>query len=98
MESDLLQPTLTELPEILRVIEGTLDLETEEDRTAQAVLSGLKYYLFLEFARQQPALALLYDLDLKVTAMRRGSRHIDFKIFVRLKNRVVAALQQAGAV
>lgn len=83
---------LTELPAVLRIIEGTLDLDTQEDSTAYVVAAGLKYYLSLEFARQQPALALLYDLEFHVTSMRPGSRHVTFKIWVRLKERVRIAL------
>lgn len=94
LESILTAPV--ELPDILRVIEGTLDLDTEEDSTAHTVAAGLKYYLVLEFAKQQPALALLYDLDFQVMAVRRGSRHIDFKIWIRLKQRVQDALAAAG--
>ena len=96
MELKAIPTTLTELPDVLRVIEGTLNLDTQEDSTALSVLAGLKYYLSLEFARQQPALALLYDLDFQVTGVRPGSRHIDFKIWVRLKKRVRTALVAVG--
>jgi len=101
-----LPPTMPDaLPDVLGVIEGTLDIDTHEDSAAFNVLAGLKYYLSLEFARQQPALALLYDLDFEVTKARSGSRHFDFKIWLRLKKRVRTALvavqgeiRKAGAV
>ena len=98
-ESDaVVSAPLEELPDILAIMEGSLVIETDDDNTAGTAIQGLRYLLAIEFARQQPALALLYDLDLQVLGIRRGSREVDFKIWARIKRRVRAAVRKAGAV
>src|SRR5205814_7049334 len=72
MELKAIPTTLTELPDVLRVIEGTLNLDTQEESTALSVLAGLRYYLSVEFAREQPGLDLLYCMELRVTGGRHG--------------------------
>jgi hypothetical protein len=87
-----------ELPQILAVIEGTLTVSTDDDNVGITVLRGFRYLLACEFARQQPALSLLYELDLQVLDVRRGSREYDWKILVKLKKRVIAEVKKAGAI
>ena len=98
-ESDaVVSAPLEELPDILAVMEGSLVIETDDDGAVRTAIQGLRYLLAIEFARQQPALALLYDLDLQELGIRRGSREVDFKIWARIKRRVRAAVRKAGAV
>ncbi|HYA28673.1 MAG TPA: hypothetical protein VEI95_07615 [Acidobacteriota bacterium] len=90
--------TVTDFPDILCVIEGTLVVPTEDATTGSMAWHGLKYLLPLEFARQHPALALLYELDIQFLQQRTGSRLFDFKALVKLKNRVKAEIRKAGLV
>jgi hypothetical protein len=83
-----------ELPEILQVIEGTLVVDTNDLATASIALKGFQYLLALEFARQLPALALLYDLDIQVFEPERGSIRFPFKIWINLKRHVAAELEK----
>ena len=87
-----------EFPEIFAVVEGTLTVSTTDDFVGLKALRGFEYLLSREFARQQPALSLLYDLEFSVLGSRRGSRRYDFKIVVKLKTRLKSELRKAGAV
>ncbi len=91
-------PVAAELPEILRIVAGELVVETDDPATARIAFAGFRYRLALEFARQQPALALLYEIEIEAGAMERGSIHIPFRIWIRLKRHVAAELKKAGAV
>jgi hypothetical protein len=86
------------LPEILAVIKGTLAVATDDDFVGLTTARGFEYLLAREFARQQPALSLLYDLEFEITGPSFGSRHYHFNIFVKLKKRVKAELRKAGAI
>jgi hypothetical protein len=87
-------PVGAELPEILQVIEGTLVVDTNDLATAEVALKGFQYLLALEFARQQPALALLYNLDIQVMEPEYGTIHFPFKIRINLKERVAAEFKK----
>src|SRR5437867_1941051 len=89
---------LQDLPDIFAVVEGTLSVATDDDFVGLTALRGFEYLLSCEFARQQPALSLLYDLELVLTSARSGSRHYHFKLLVKLKKRVKAELHKAGAI
>lgn len=89
---------LTALPEVLHTIEGTVAVPTEDDALATVALDGLRYLSAVGFARAQPALALLYELQIVHIETRPGSRLIDFKIYVRLRERVRGEIDRAGAV
>jgi|SRR5579859_2061981 hypothetical protein len=91
-------PTGVGLSEILQVIEGVLVVETTDLATAYVAFRGAQYLLALEFARRQPALALLYDLDVELIRIERGSFRFVFKILVKAKKRVAAELKKAGVV
>ena len=86
------------LPDTAAEITVTLSVATEDDATGQMVLNGFQYLLALEFARQQPALSLLYELNFKVTATYAGSQNFDIEILVKLRKRVTAEISKAGAV
>lgn len=89
---------LEDLPEILAVVEGRLSVATDDDFVGLTAARGFEYLLSREFARQQPALSLLYDLEFVLTGPRLGSRHYDFKILFKLKKRVKGAVRKAGAI
>ena len=89
---------LEDLPEILAVVEGTLAVATVDDFVGLTAARGFEYLLSREFARQQPALALLYDLEFALTGPELGSRRYGFKILFKLKKRVKAEVRKAGAV
>lgn len=99
-EPDALQVEVAapDLPDIAVVIEGTLTVATEDDAAALVALRGMSYLVNVEFARQQPALALLYECELVLLGTRRGSRKFDFKILVKLRKRAKAEMKKAGAV
>jgi hypothetical protein len=98
MATEMLEgtPVGAELPDILGVIEGTLVVNTNDRVIAGIAYTGFRYLLALEFARQQPALALLYDFDIKTMPAKRGSIRIPFKIWVKLKRHVAAEVKKAG--
>lgn len=77
-----------EFPDVLGVIEGTLDVDTDDDQVGQNIWIGFTYLLRAEFLRQQPSLALLYEMEIQLLAVRPGSRKYDFKIWVRLKRAI----------
>lgn len=91
-------PTGVELAEILQVIEGVLVVETTDLAAAYVAFHGAQYLLALEFARRQPALALLYDLDVQLMGIERGSFRFEFKVLVKAKRRIAAELKKAGVV
>jgi hypothetical protein len=86
------------LTETLRVIEGVLAVDTDDWSTASVAAAGFRYLLTLEFSRQQPALALLYELDFQILKVERGSYRFLFKLWVKLKKRVATELKKADAV
>lgn len=90
--------TLQEFPDILVVIEGTLNVATDDDAVGRTALSGFQYLLSCEFARQQPALSMLYEIEFVILGVRTGSRNYDFKILVKLKRRIGSEIKKAGAV
>jgi hypothetical protein len=90
--------TPTDLPDILFVAEGRLHVETEDDAVGLAALSGLRYLLACEFSHQQPALSLLYDLEVVLLDVQRGSRDYGFKVVAKLKRRIRAEVRKAGVV
>ncbi len=86
------------LPTVLQTIDGTLTVPTEDDELAIIAYDGFRYLTALGFVRGQPALALLYDLDIVHLGTRPGSRLIEFRIYVRLKERVRTEIDHTGAV
>lgn len=88
---------LAQIKPILVVIHGLLTVPTYEKLEAQTIFSGFKYLLAREFRRQQPALALLYDLDFSLVAVRRGSYIFEWKILVKLKDRVFPVISEPGS-
>ncbi|WP_418647857.1 hypothetical protein ACNQFN_02635 [Thauera butanivorans] len=80
------------LEKILAVIEVSLHVPSEDFSDAQVAARGFQYLLAREFKRQQPALALLYDLEFVGTGLRRGSYIFDWKVLVKAKQRVASAL------
>lgn len=93
-----MEPMPEQLPELLLTIDGTLVVPTEDDILANVAFDGFRYLSALEFARRHPALALLYELDFERLGTRGGSRLIDFRIFVRARDRVRAEMDKAGSV
>jgi hypothetical protein len=91
------EPEFQDLPQITVVIEGTLTIAADDSSLAGVAFRGMAYLLAREFMRQQPGLALLYDLDVVLLKARRGSWHFDFKIIVRLKQRIRKAYKKATA-
>jgi len=86
-----------EFPDILATISGTLEVGTDDDDVGNTVFSGFGYLLSCEFARQQPALALLYQLELvQVGPPRHGCRTYDFEITLKIRGRVKDAVKKAG--
>lgn len=99
---EIMEPTATPagagFPEVLKVIEGVVIVDTEDRGLAAVAYNGFVYRLALEFARQQPGLTLLYDVEIELLGVEEGSvRHI-FKVVFRLKKRVAEELKKAGAV
>ena len=88
---------LVELPVMLVVVEGTLTVGTDDDMLAMTLVRGMGYLLAREFMRQQPGLALLYDLEVVLLGTRRGSLNFDFKVVARLKKRIRSAYKNATA-
>lgn len=86
------------LPELLCVIDGTLVVPTEDDVLANVAFDGLRYLTALAFSRQQPGLACLYELDFERLETRVGSRLIDFRIFVRLRDSLQTEVGKVGAI
>ncbi|MDX9837381.1 MAG: hypothetical protein RBT39_07450 [Azoarcus sp.] len=86
------------LPSVLQTIDGTLTMPTDDDEFAIIAFGGFRYLIALGFMRCQPALALLYDLDIVHLGTRDGSRLTDFRIYVRLKERVRAGIDHTAAV
>lgn len=89
---------LAALPDVLQTIDGTLVVPTSDDALAHVALDGFRYLSALEFARRQPALALLYELDIEHLGTRTGSRLIDFRIFVGLRHHLRTEIDKPGAV
>lgn len=89
--------TTQEVKPVLIVVEGELIIPTHEPRDAQIAWQGFQYLLQREFLRQQPALALLYDLDISLVEVRRGSHILKWKMVVKLKNRISSVISTPGA-
>lgn len=82
------------LAPILAVIEAELHVPGDDWGDAVVAAGGVRYLLAREFRRQQPALALLYDLEFVPLGVRRGSVIFDWKILVRMKRRAASALAE----
>ncbi|MBR0567429.1 hypothetical protein J5J83_15000 [Azoarcus sp. L1K30] len=91
------EPVLTTLPALLQTIEGTLAVPTADNALATLAFDGFRYLSTMAFAHSQPALALLYDLEIVLVGIRPGSQLLDFKIYVRLRESVRTQLEKAGA-
>jgi len=87
-----------DLREILWVIEGAVVVPTDDRAEASVAFWGFRYLLALEFARQFPALALLYDIDVQLLSVEQGSTRFNFKALIKLKNRVKAEIKKAGVI
>jgi hypothetical protein len=89
---------VSNLPDILFVMDGWLNVDTDDDPIAQTALSGFEYLLALEFARQHPQFALLYYLEFQVLEVRTGSREFHVKVWARLRKRVKTEIKKAGVI
>jgi hypothetical protein len=99
---EIMEPTATPsgvgFPEVLKIIEGVVVVDTDDRGLAAVAYNGFVYRLSLEFARQQPGLALLYDIEIELIGIESGSiRHL-FRAVFRLKQRVAAEVKKAGTV
>jgi hypothetical protein len=92
------EPTPTEIPAKLFVITATLSVGTVDEGLAGTAFCGLKYLLAREFMRQQPGLALFYDLEFSILHVRHGSWHFDFKVVAKLKRHIKNVYKKASAV
>jgi hypothetical protein len=99
---EIMEPTATPsavgFPEVLKVIEGVVVVDTEDRGLAAVAYNGFVYRLSLEFARQQPGLVLLYDIEVELLGIEEGSIRQLFRAVFRLKQRVAEEVKKAGAV
>jgi hypothetical protein len=98
MDDDVSRYENLKLPKIFGVVEGNLVVSTDDEFVGHTALLGLKYLLALEFARQQPALSLLYDLEFAADGPYSGSQRYEFKVLVRLKKRLRSEMRKAGPI
>lgn len=85
------------LPPVLRVMTGTLVTHTDDTAVASAICAGFHYLLLREFSRQQPALSLLYDVEVTFGPSEPGSIRTPFEILIKIKDRVAKAIAKMTA-
>lgn len=74
------------LEEIFAVIESDVWIDTEDQSKAKMIVDGFRYLLQLEFQKQQPILASLYELEFVNPSLERGgSFHYTDRIIAKLK-------------
>jgi len=77
--------TESELPDTLAVIELELVVPTDDPYIAAMSRAGFSYFFMRELAREQPAVALLYDVEFHPLPPTRGCFHFEIKIKIKLK-------------
>lgn len=70
---------------LLAIIDLELTVDTNDDYVGETVALGYQYALKVEFARQCPDLALLYELRTEISGRRPGSKIYDLKVAPVLK-------------
>jgi hypothetical protein len=75
----------TALPEYLVVFNVTLTVPSDDIYKANYAALGFRYLFLREFAKQEPVLSLLYDVDIQLLNQRTGSTIFDFEIKITLK-------------